>query len=39
MMRKSNAKQITRNIYYLSLNIWSYLEEEKEEEGAFLDES
>lgn len=41
IMRKSNEKQITRNIYYLSLNIWSYLEEEKEEEeaGAFLDES
>lgn len=43
-MRKSNVKQITTNIYYLSLNIWnllpiSYLEEEKEEEGAFLDES
>lgn len=42
-MRKSNAKQITTNIYYLSLNIWNLLpislEEEKEEEGAFLDES
>lgn len=35
VMRKSNAKQITRNIYYLSLNIWSYLEEEKEEAGAW----
>lgn len=34
-MRKSKAKQITTNIYYLSLNIWnllliSYLEEKEE---------
>lgn len=35
-MKKSNVKQSTRNIHYLSLNIQnllpiSYLEEEKEE--------